>query len=52
MNFVRYLVGWLLGCRHPRTGWPITLRRENRRETYVVCLDCGAELTYRGGLKT
>ena len=46
---------YLFGCRHPKTGLPITQRRKTAtgtqqsglpRETYVVCLDCGKEFPY------
>jgi hypothetical protein len=48
------LANWLFGCSHRRTGFPMTRRidrgpgRYNSRktETYVVCLDCGARMTY------
>jgi len=41
----------LFGCSHRRTSFPLTLRRQisrytGVRETYVVCLDCGAEFAY------
>jgi len=43
----------VFGCRHSRTGFPITVRRGSRRNaaafltgTYVVCLDCGKEAPY------
>ena len=43
----------IFGCWHSRYSFPITTRRGSRRTqaaartgTYVVCLDCGKELTY------
>ena len=46
---------FLFGCRHQKTGLPITQRRKTAtgtqqsgspRVTYVVCLDCGKEFPY------
>lgn len=40
----------LFGCWHARYSFPITVRPGSRRGsrvgTYVVCLDCGKELSY------
>ena len=39
----------LFGCSHGRTTFPITAGSSStnaRRGTYVVCLDCGKELSY------
>lgn len=39
----------LFGCTHKQLSFPITLRNKSARgpkTTYVVCLDCGAELPY------
>ncbi len=39
----------VLVCHHRRTTFPVTPIRERRvaaRRTYIVCLDCGAELPY------
>ena len=43
----------LFGCRHARYSFPITMRASARcgtnvarTGTYVVCLDCGRELSY------
>lgn len=43
----------MFGCRHSRYSFPITIRAGSRRNatasragTYVVCLDCGKELSY------
>ena len=48
---ISVLTEWLLSCRHRRTGFPITRRnakdvRGGVQETYVVCLDCGKQLSY------
>ena len=48
------LASWLFGCSHERTSFPITRRvsgklvrcNTRRTETYVVCLDCGARMSY------
>jgi hypothetical protein len=47
------LVDAVFGCWHLHYSFPITLRSLSRRSkaasltgTYVVCLDCGAELPY------
>jgi hypothetical protein len=47
------LLNAMLGCRHQRYGFPITVRSGQRRShaasltgTYVVCLDCGREMPY------
>ena len=47
------LMDAMLGCRHARYSFPITLRAGSRRNsaisqtgTYVVCLDCGKEFRY------
>ena len=47
------LVDALFGCWHKNYSFPITTRRGARRSpaasvtgTYVVCLDCGKELSY------
>jgi hypothetical protein len=34
----------LFGCGHQTTTFPLTPRR--KRDTYVVCLDCGKEFSY------
>jgi len=42
----------LFGCSHSRTTFPLTPGRKNaapsatRKDTYVVCLDCGKEFAY------
>ena len=41
----------LFGCSHGKTTFPITLKdaegaRDNFTRTYIVCLDCGRELSY------
>ena len=41
----------MFGCRHSRYSFPITIRSRrssaaSRAGTYVVCLDCGKELSY------
>jgi len=43
----------MFGCWHSRYSFPITIRAGSRRSggaartgTYVVCLDCGQELSY------
>jgi hypothetical protein len=48
------LLAAFFGCRHGRTTFPLTpVRRghalraiEPARQTYITCLDCGAELPY------
>jgi hypothetical protein len=35
----------IFGCAHRTTTFPLT-PRGNRRNTYVVCLDCGKEFGY------
>jgi hypothetical protein len=47
------LMDVIFGCWHARYSFPMTVRRGSRRNattarvgTYVVCLDCGKELTY------
>ena len=34
----------LFGCAHRTTTFPLTPKR--KRDTYVVCLDCGKEFGY------
>jgi hypothetical protein len=42
----------MFGCWHSRYSFPVTIRAGSRRgaaasrRTYVVCLDCGKELSY------
>ena len=47
------LIEAVFGCWHSRYSFPITVRRDCRRNqaasltgTYVVCLDCGKEFPY------
>jgi hypothetical protein len=47
------LMDAIFGCWHSRYSFPMTVRSGSRRSqaasrvgTYVVCLDCGKELTY------
>jgi hypothetical protein len=47
------LMDAVFGCWHSRYSFPMTVRSGSRRSqlasrvgTYVVCLDCGKELTY------
>ena len=43
------ILNTLFGCTHKQLSFPITLRNRSTRgpkATYVVCLDCGAELPY------
>ncbi len=46
------VLGWLCGCAHRRTTFPITLRADaggrqsTQTETYIACLDCGRQLPY------
>ena len=40
------LLGLLFGCHHQNTSQPFTPRDDWPRHTYVVCLDCGARLSY------
>jgi predicted transcriptional regulator len=47
-------VATLFGCAHPRCTFPITAKKlgaalpeaKVRRNTYIVCLDCGKEFPY------
>ena len=43
-------MGFLFGCSHRNTSFPITRRSGSRpgapAQTYVVCLECGKELPY------
>jgi hypothetical protein len=45
-------VEMLFGCWHKNYSFPMTIKPNRRRgnashrSTYVVCLDCGRELTY------
>lgn len=46
MNWILRL---LFPCGHKRTTFPLTPSRkksEERRSTYIVCLDCGREFDY------
>lgn len=36
----------LMFCRHRRYSWPLSLLNGKHVRTYVVCLDCGREMTY------
>jgi hypothetical protein len=40
----------LFGCSHRKISFPLTAQRKSGsavgRETYVVCLECGAEFGY------
>ena len=46
------LMDSVFGCGHRRYSFPITIRSRSRCQaasltgTYVVCLDCGKELSY------
>ena len=46
------LLDSVFGCGHRRYSFPITVRSRSRSQaaaltgTYVVCLDCGKELSY------
>jgi hypothetical protein len=47
------LIEKLLGCRHRKCSFPITLKIKERKpdaayltRTYVVCLECGKEFPY------
>lgn len=48
LEFLRDLF-WsaMLRCPHRSTTFPITSKR--RKDTYVVCLDCGQEFEYDWG---
>lgn len=45
---------WVYGCAHRRTSFPMTLPvntlvgtvQTTRRETRIVCLECGRNFTY------
>jgi hypothetical protein len=44
-------MGFLLGCSHKKTSFPITRPRKapqarRLKNTYIVCLACGEELPY------
>lgn len=47
------VAGWLGGCSHRRTSFPITLRGsvsldgpQRTAETYIVCMACGRHFAY------
>jgi hypothetical protein len=46
------LIDALLGCRHARYSFPVTIRGARRPQaamltgTYVTCLECGREFSY------
>jgi RNase P subunit RPR2 len=46
------LLDCVFGCGHHRYSFPITVRSRSRSQaasltgTYVVCLDCGKEMSY------
>lgn len=40
------IIDALFGCSHTRHTWPISIRFGRRVRPYVVCLDCGRELSY------
>jgi len=43
------ILSTLFGCTHKQLSFPITLRNaavRGPKATYVVCLNCGAELPY------
>ena len=44
-------MGFLFGCSHKNTTFPITRPRKVKQpgrvaDTYIVCLDCGFEMPY------
>ena len=41
---VQSLMNMLFGCSHQHTTFPLTQAR--KKETYIVCLDCGKEFSY------
>ena len=41
---MRHILGWLFGCSHSRTTFPLTLVRG--RAPHVTCLSCGKEFDY------
>jgi hypothetical protein len=43
---VRRIWQWFIGCKHRHTSFPITLRMGLRKQTYVVCTDCGCKFAY------
>jgi hypothetical protein len=44
--FFGYIYDILFGCHHSNVTRPFTLRKDDSKETYKVCLDCGRELAY------
>lgn len=44
--FFGYIYDAIFGCRHGNVTRPFTLRKDDSKETYKVCLDCGRELAY------
>jgi hypothetical protein len=49
MRLLSRLLVCIGACRHPRTTFPLTPRRQGNfaiGSTYVVCLDCGKEFAY------
>ncbi|MGJ5818097.1 hypothetical protein [Paludibaculum fermentans] len=53
-NRITSVVGWLCGCSHRRTTFPMTARNDDLtvdskippKATYVVCLECGRHIAY------
>lgn len=45
-SFFDYIYDAIFGCRHGNVTRPFTLRKDDSKETYKVCLDCGRELAY------
>lgn len=45
-SFFGYIYDAIFGCRHGNVTRPFTMRKDDSKETYKVCLDCGRELAY------
>jgi len=45
-SFVSSFFNVLVGCSHKKTTFPLTQSKNDRKRTYVVCLDCGREFDY------
>jgi hypothetical protein len=45
-NFMRFLRNLLAGCTHRSLTFPRSARQSQNKNTYVVCLGCGARFAY------
>jgi hypothetical protein len=49
-GLINFLAAALFGCSHEHTTFPLSRRYGfRRRDTYIVCLDCGREFRYDWG---